>query len=135
MALWQQQQHTVANGRRWLRQIHIFENLGRRKPPTDMQRMIQALARGHTRLADLISVEAEDNRKLNVQEAAKTRENVTDNAEANHSEMINGFDNLKIARADDSHRKAVMDSLFFPEIYARLMPDVRERVPLALGSD
>ena len=104
---------------------HTFDTLDE-----DMQRIIQQLGDGHTRLEDLVCKQAESTR-IHVktegrntracvgQESQLTRQIVCDKAEANRLDVANQFTMLKRTQADDNHLKAVMDSLFFPDIQSR----------------
>jgi hypothetical protein len=54
-----------------------------------------------------------------VQEGAASRKNVDDQAESTRNTVTSGFDSLRIDQTDQNHHKAVMDSLFFPDIHSR----------------
>lgn len=108
-----------------LQQNHTFASLDQ-----SMQNMIQGLIDGHAKLRDLVSKEAgdtkvlitkemEDTRTSVTQEGVTTRTKVADEAKASRMNIADEFSSLKIAQADDAHRKAVMDSLFFPDIHSR----------------
>jgi hypothetical protein len=75
-----------------LQQEHTFDTLDQ-----DMQSIIQHLVDGHTRLVDLIC----------------------EQADAGRLHIENELTVLKRTQSDEDHRKAVMDSLFFPEIHSR----------------
>lgn len=108
-----------------LQQKHIFANLDQ-----STQCIIHNLASGNMRLVDLVSREAkntrvhvtkegQETRAHMVQEGEETRRNMANEAKVTRTNVANEFALLKIAQADDIHHKAVMDSLFFPDIHAR----------------
>jgi hypothetical protein len=108
-----------------LQQKHAFASLDQ-----SMQNMIQGLIDGRTKLTELISKEAgdtrlfitkemEDTRTSVTQEGITTRMKIADEAKASRMNIGDEFFLLKIAQADEAHRKAVMESLFFPDIHSR----------------
>ena len=101
-----------------LQQKHTFDTLGQ-----DMQSIIQHPVDGHTRLADIICehvrTAGRETRAYVGQQNQLTQKILSDKLEASRLGVLDELSMLQRTPADENHRKAVMDSLFFPDIHSR----------------